>query len=79
MPGHLWLWLDHQMSVALDAKAFDLALDENHIERLARLYQPYGQEVTEIIFFGNERSRLNESMERIITFFRLLQEEVIDG
>jgi hypothetical protein len=73
--GHVWLLLDAAMSAAFDAGAFRLAADTTHIERVSRLYMPWGKEIASITFAGNERDLLNESMHVILTFFRSLRSE----
>lgn len=73
--GHLWLLLDEAMSDAFDTRALDLASETEHIERVSRIYSPWGQEVTSIVFAGNERGLLAESMRIVLDFFRTLREE----
>jgi hypothetical protein len=67
--GHVWLLLDEEMSTAFDTRAMELAAQEEHIERVSRIYAPWGQEVTSITFAGNERGLLDESMRIVLEFF----------
>ena len=78
-PGHVWVRLDRAMSAAFDAKALELAAHTKLIERVARIYAPWGQEVASITFAGNERGLLTDSMRLIVTFFRSLAEEIAAG
>jgi len=73
--GHLWLLLDAEMSAAFDARAWELVADSEHIERASRIYSPWGQEVTNIVFAGNERGMLDESMQLVLDFLASLRED----
>lgn len=74
--GHLWLWMDEPTSRVFDQSAFHLARHP-HIERVARIYTSWGQEVASITFHGNERHRLAESMQAILSFLRQLEGYVV--
>jgi hypothetical protein len=74
--GHLWLLLDEKMSAAFNARAWELVTAAEHIERASRIYSPWGQEVTNIVFAGNERGMLDESMQLVLDFFASLREDL---
>ena len=69
--GHLWLAMDRKRSAAFDSKAFGLSAQAG-IERVCRIYAPWGQEIACIEFEGNERGRLAQSMHMIVSFLRSL-------
>lgn len=64
--GHLWLWLDEYMSDQFDDNAFILAKMPG-IERVSRIYQSYGQEVTDIILNGG---KFEAACESVLSFFQ---------
>ena len=68
-PGHLWLWLSAAVSAEFDRCAFDLATSPT-IDWIRRCYGGWGQEITEIIFAGDDRGQLAESSAVILAFFR---------
>jgi hypothetical protein len=74
-PGHLWVWLDRETSDAFDANAFHLAVKTRYIERVAKEYTAWKQEVASITFAGNERGLLHYSMSIILAFFESLRRE----
>ncbi len=65
--GHLWLWLDMRRSQEWNRRAHELAATPG-VERVARLYSPWGQEVHEVWFEGEERGRLTSSLAAITSF-----------
>lgn len=77
--AHLWLRLIEPLAVLFRREAFGLASDTRHVERLATIYEPTDGEVVEIIFAGSERNRLDESMVRILEFFRSLSDRLTSG
>ena len=70
--GHLWLRLDPVLSAAFEERVFELAQDTRHIERISKIYQSWGHEVTAIEFAGNGHALLTESMQVIYGFFESL-------
>jgi hypothetical protein len=64
------------MSRAFEARAFELATAPG-IDRVAKLYQPYGQEVVAITFNGNERGHLVASLEIVCSFFEELDRAAV--
>lgn len=74
-PGHLWLRLGPSMDAAFDRAAFRLSAHPC-IERVARVYTAWGEEITSITFAGNERNLLAKSLHAVLLFFRSLQHEV---
>lgn len=72
--GHLWLWLDASMSQTFDREAFALA-QHPLMEKVERLYMASGQEVTSLVFQGNERGKLEESCAVILSFMQRLHVE----
>lgn len=73
-PGHLWLRLSERMAEAFNREAFALARAPG-VERVGRIYQPWGEEITSITFAGNERNSLSQSMGTILRFFATLADE----
>ncbi len=71
--GHVWLWFDRAMSEAFDRDgAFDLSKRQDVIDQVIRMYTSWGQEIVAITFAGNERRKLDESMQAIISLLRSL-------
>jgi len=70
--GQVWVRLSLAMSRAFDVLAIDLAR-QPLIEGVARRYQPYGQEIVDVQFQGNERGKLAESIRLVIDFFESLR------
>jgi hypothetical protein len=65
--GHLWLWLDAQMSLQFDRWGYVLARMPG-VEVVSRKYTSWGQEVTAIEFDG----RFKEACESVSIFFGAL-------
>ena len=63
----LWLRLDESASSRFDALAFELARQPG-IERVYRLYSPWGEEIVDISFQGEEHGCLDETMKTIAKF-----------
>ena len=67
--GVLWFRLDNETAARFDDKAFCLAAEPG-IERVSRIYQACGEEITTIDFDGNERGTLDQFMEVILGFLK---------
>ena len=68
----VWIRLDEKRAKAFHARAFELAAQAPHIERVAVVYTSWGQEIATIDFAGNERGLLADSLEILVTFARSL-------
>ena len=66
-PGHLWLWLSERVSCEFEKRVFELACLPR-IDRVERIYQPWGQEVTSIAFCGS----VDGALALILSFLREL-------
>lgn len=69
--GHLWLWLDEARARALHKRAFELAR-RSEIERLSVIYQPWGQEILEVVLQGSPDGQLEHSIEIVLLFLESL-------
>lgn len=78
-PGLLWIWPSREMSEAFDHRAFELALRSDLVDAVMKRYQPYGRELIEIVFTGNDKGKLDESAAFILQFFRRLAEQTTTG
>lgn len=67
-PASLWLWLDERTSRSMDENAHVLA-NNPLMESVSKCFKPWGHVIWEIMFFGNERGRLDESGAALIDFF----------
>lgn len=77
--AHLWVRLNSPLAALFHQEAFGLASDTRHVERLATIYEPMDGEIVEVIFVGSERNQLEESMIRILEFFRSLSDRLTSG
>ena len=73
-PGHLWLWLSEDLALAFHKSAPQLA-ESNLMEAVSTTFTNDGKEIAVITFAGNDRDRLTESMNVILSFFQSLSVE----
>ena len=69
--AHLWLWLDERTADTFYYSAWRLS-EHPCMEHVAIRFQPYGQQLVELIFHGNDcgPGHLNSSMQVILKFLR---------
>ena len=66
-PGQLWMALSYPMATAINQRMYELVAAPTVIRVLTR-YQPYGQDVLDVMFVGDDRGGLARSMTAIIEF-----------
>ncbi len=69
--GHLWLRFSRDVAARFDDMAMSLAA-QSGIEQVSRLYTSWGTEVAAVVFHGNERNGLEQSMRVVVGFLRNL-------
>ena len=69
--GHLWLRLDRDTAKRFRQNALALA-SEAAVERVSVIFQPWGQEMAELVFRGEGTGELTESMLVVMRFLQSL-------